>query len=158
MWLMKGFNSYEKYLPLPGQLLLRRWWSILKYPCWTWQLKLAFGPIWCGTYRQLGDMANETIEDDSNITCDKIWINMWQGFEYNMWQWFKDSMWCGFEYNMWQGFEYNMLWGLEYYMWRGLIWCKRGRQWRRMEGQKWTSCLYAEGGERHTGNKLWRFF
>ena len=31
-------------------------------------------------------------------------------------------------------------------------------------GQKWTSfcpnqgCMCAEGGERHTGNKLWRFF
>ena len=40
-------------------------------------------------------------------------------------------MWRGFGCNMWRGFECNMWWGL--------IWCRGGWQWRRIEGQKWTS-------------------
>ena len=49
----KRFSSYEKSLPLPGRLLLRRgWWSLLKCPCWTWLLNLAFRAMWCGTYRR----------------------------------------------------------------------------------------------------------
>ena len=114
----KKFSSYEKYMPLPGRLLLRRGcWSLLKCPCWTWLLNLAFRAMWCGI--------NRLQEYCGCSRHDRFLVDMVND---------------GFEYNIWRGFKYT---------------CEEDSNTTCDEYSN-TTCN-EEGGERHTGNKLWRF-